>query len=284
MSQRSRTSATTPIAVVTPTGAALTARRISSGDPGAAVVILPRRSQAGRPTAPRTALKRPPSALIAPIVRITTTTAVHIQARPHHRPWKPRNTPEMTISTRKLYITPVVCFDSSASDRIPSLVFSERRRNAMAAEVPCARRKPATEAMWANRSQLYMPAIMEACQQPGKNQLDPQQQVGLLGEPVREQEDEKCDAHPEDGVSRPWAARQPAPGKDPGEEHQRDLEQEEGESIPGTVDDPGLEQPAGKAEPLDRVGLRAAAEVVEEGIGDERPGVPDQEGQDQRQA
>src|ERR1700694_249118 len=115
----------------------------------------------------------------------------------------------MTTKTRKLYITPVVCFDSSVSDRIPSVIFSERRRKAIAAEVPWARRKPATEAMWANSSQLYMPAIMEAWQQPGTNHLDPQQQVGLLGEPVREQEDEKCDAHPENGVSRPRAAREP---------------------------------------------------------------------------
>src|ERR1700737_1656608 len=173
--------------------------------------------------------------------------AAHIQPRPHHRPWKPRNTPEMTIRTRKTYITPVVCFDSSASDRIPSVFFPERRRKAIAAEVPCARRKPATEAMWANRSQPYIPAIMEARQQPRKNQLDPEQQVGLLGEPVREQEDEERDAHPEDGVPRPRAAREPAPGEDPGEDHQRDLEQEEGERIPGTVDDADLEQPAGKA-------------------------------------
>src|SRR2546425_13118775 len=126
-----------------------------------------------------------------------------------------------------------------------------------------------------------MPRMMEARQQTGKNQLDPEQQVGLLGEPVREQEDEERDAHPENGVARASTARQPAPGQDPGDNHQWDLEQEEGEGVPGAADDPGLQQPAGKAEALNRVGLGAAAEVVEEGVGDERPSVPDEEGQDQ---
>src|SRR5437588_12634570 len=63
----------------------------------------------------------------------------------------------MTIRAMKAYMMPEVCFDSSVSDRIPSVVFSARRRKDIAAEAPCARRKPATEAMWANRNQLYMP-------------------------------------------------------------------------------------------------------------------------------
>src|SRR5260370_2649737 len=89
------------------------------------------------------------------------------------------------------------------------------------------------------------PRIMEAHQQTGKNQLDPEQQIGLLGEPVREEEDEERDAHPENGIARPLTARQPAPGQDPGDDHQWDLEQEEREGVAGAVDDAGLQQPAG---------------------------------------
>jgi hypothetical protein len=86
---------------------------------------------------------------------------------------------------------------------------------------------------------------MEARQQTGKNQLDPEQQIGLLGEPVREQKDEERDAHPEYGVARPSVAGQPAPGQGPGDDHQGELEQEEGEGVARAADDAGLEQPAG---------------------------------------
>jgi hypothetical protein len=42
----------------------------------------------------------------------------------------------------------VVCLERSVSDRIPPVVFSERRRKTIAAEVPWTR-KPATDALWA---------------------------------------------------------------------------------------------------------------------------------------
>ena len=62
---------------------------------------------------------------------------------------------------------------------------------------------------------------MEAREQPGKNQLDPQEDVRLLGEPVREQEYQECHAAPEDELAGSRLPDQPAPGEQPGQEHER---------------------------------------------------------------
>ena len=62
---------------------------------------------------------------------------------------------------------------------------------------------------------------MEAGEQPGKNQLDPQEDIGLLSEPVGEQEYEECKAAPEDELAGPRLADQPPPGEQPGHEHER---------------------------------------------------------------
>ena len=92
--------------------------------------------------------------------------------------------------------------ESSVSDRTPSVVFSDRRRKPTAPDLPWARRKPATEAMWAHRSHAYILRIIEASEQPDKNQLDAQEDVGLLGKPVGEQEHEEGESAPEDELGR----------------------------------------------------------------------------------
>src|SRR2546421_6043100 len=113
---------------------------------------------------------------------------------------------------------------------------------------------------------------MEAGQEPGKNQLDPQQDVRLLGEPIREEKDEEGRAAPEDELARARMANQSPPRKQPHGNHKRQLDQKKWEGSPRSVDDARLQQDGGQPQALDGIGLRATPEVEQQRVRDEGAG------------
>jgi hypothetical protein len=62
---------------------------------------------------------------------------------------------------------------------------------------------------------------MESGQEPSKNQLDPQEDVRLLGKPVGKEKHEEGKPTPEDQLRSSRNADQPAPGQQPDRDHQR---------------------------------------------------------------
>src|SRR3977135_3891131 len=108
------------------------------------------------------------------------------------------------------------------------------------------------------------PGDGHAADEPDQNELDAKQDVRRLGKTVREKEGEEGETHPQQRITGEAPVAQPAPGQQPGRRDQRKLDEREGEGVARAADNPGLQQPGGQPNSLDRVGLSGADDVVED--------------------